>query len=103
MQVAIKTIHAKQRGVKSHYQFKNWCWSEHGKRLSPQPVIPMRREDADLVNTCYANRATGTKTLYSLVWDLDAHRADERWLSKTGKLEWPLIRNFLTQHHPDLM
>lgn len=93
----------RKKGAQSHFQFKNWTWDDDGKRSRPVVVRPLKRECADLVNTCYHNPASGTKTLYTIVWDLDAHRAEDQWKTKDGKLKWNLIRNFLVESYPDLV
>ncbi len=92
----------KRPGAKSHFQFKNWVWDEAGVRQAPVSIRPISRECADLVNTCYYNRATGTRTLYALVWDLDAHRAESRWKTATGQLKWNKIKRFLFAQYPQL-
>lgn len=92
----------KRPGAKSHFQFKNWVWDEAGVRQAPVSVRPISRECADLVNTCYYNRAKGTCTLYALVWDLDAHRAASRWKTATGQLKWNRIKKFLFTQYPRL-
>ncbi len=92
----------KRPGAKSHFQFKNWVWDATGVRQAPVRIRPISRECADLVNTCYYNRATGTRTLYALVWDLDAHRADSRWKTGTGQLKWNKIKKFLFTQYPQL-
>lgn len=94
-------LRTEMRVAKSHYQFKIWLYDDAGSRRGAVVVRPIRRDCADLVNTCYRNPATGTATLYSIVWDLDAHRADERWKTRCGKLNWKKIKKFLFSEYPE--
>lgn len=91
-----------QVGRRSHYQFKNWLWDQTGHRVGARSVRPNWRCDADLVSSAYFNPGRQTETVYCLVFDLDAHRADRRWKTRTGKLQWYKIRKLLSREVPEV-
>ena len=92
-------------GLKSHYQFKKWKWSEQGERVGASPIRVNKelRSTADLINTCYYNPSTKTETAYCLVWDIDAHRAGEEWKDSQGRVCWDLIQSLISKKFPDLL
>ena len=89
-------------GGRSHYQFKSWVWDNNGKRTTALPVHSKFAASADLVNTCYLNRAKNTETLYAIGFDFDAHRANPAFLTKTGKIKWNKIKRLLLKEYPEL-
>ena len=91
------------RGGRSHYQFKSWTWDANGKRSDAIPANSRLSGEADLVNSCYVNPLKGTHTLYTLAFDLDAHRADSKWKTKDGKLKWAKIKRLLKEKYPELL
>lgn len=91
-----------RRTPRSHYQFKKWTYDKDGNRSDAVVIRPLFKAHADLINTCYYNPATKTQTLYCLVWDLDANRADAKWLDAEGRLDWQKMRETLFVSHPEL-
>lgn len=90
------------RAGRSHYHFKKWLWDSNGKRVGAEEVRPLKHEHADLINTCYRNPAKCSETLFCLGWDLDAHRAEDSWKTKGGKLKWSPIKKLLFEKHPEI-
>jgi len=99
----IKGEDRERGGPRSCYQYKNWTWDAEGKRGAPVVVRGIRNETPDLINSAYWNPATCTQTVYALVWDLDADKADKKWLTKKGVLKWKKMRKLLAKEHPDIM
>jgi len=95
--------YARKKGQSSRYQFKNWIYDSEGKRAGAEAIRPLRREDADLVSSAYYNPSSQTQTVYTLVWDLDSHRADSCWKDQDGRLDWGKMGNHLTENHPEIM
>ena len=84
------------------YQFRYWHFDDQGQRFALSHA-PKGRASAipDLINTAYRN-AGGSKTIYGIAFDLDAHRAAPRWLDGGGCLDWPSILDELTKKHPHI-
>ena len=81
------------------YQFRYWHFDDQGGRIASSRAPKGRAAHVpDLVNTAYRN-ADGSKTIYGLAFDLDAHRADRIWLDGEGRLDWPRIMAMLTANH----
>jgi hypothetical protein len=93
----------KRFGVKSCYQFKNFSYDADGKRLGAYPIFPLKRHQADLINTAYFNPSKKTKTVYCLMWDLDSDRASSDWKREDGSLDWPKMADHLIENHLQLM
>ena len=93
--------HYLRQGFRSHYQFKNWYYVG-GKREGAEPVRPLRRNHADLVNTCYLNLSTQTRTAYSIGFDIDAKRTEKKWLNAKGQVCWKLISDHLKEFYPEI-
>ena len=62
----------------------------------------IRPEIPDLINTANWNPATGTQTVYGLAFDLDADKADPKWLTKKGVLKWKKMRKVFAKDHPEI-
>ena len=90
-----------RQGFRSHYQFKNWYYVD-GKREGAEPVRPLRRNNADLVNTCYLNLSTQTRTAYTIGFDIDAKRTQKKWLNAKGQVSWKLISDHLNEFYPEI-
>ena len=81
------------------YQFRYWHVDDQGGRFAlTRPPVGCTAAVPDLVNTAYRN-ADGSKTIYGIAFDLDAHRADPRWLDDSGRLDWPRMMDMLTSTH----
>jgi len=76
-------------------------WTD-GRRDGAEPVRPLRRHDADLINTCYLNPSTRTRTAYTLAWDLDVSRTTENWLNNKGQISWKLVKEHLDNEYPEI-
>jgi len=84
------------------YQFRYWHYDGVGGRIALTSP-PNGREGAqpDLINTAYRN-GDGSRTVYGITFDLDAHRADSRWVDSEGCLDWPRISSYLNETHEEL-
>ena len=87
-----------KKSARSFYVYRNWTW-ESGAREA-RIIRPKRPSEADLINSCYTNISTGTQTLYSIVWDLDAKRADPERLDAEGALKAGELLSFLQEKYP---
>ena len=84
------------------YQFRFWHFDDRGdRRAFAYPPVGSVARQPDLINTAYRN-ADGSRTGFGLAFDLDAHRADQRWLDDAGRLDWQRISGHLAENHPEI-
>jgi hypothetical protein len=81
------------------YQFRFWHTDGQGQRFALRYAPPnWAGAYPDLISTAYRNRE-GAETVYGIAFDLDAHRAQPKWLDAAGRLDWPKISAYLAEAH----
>ncbi|MEY3902189.1 MAG: hypothetical protein RL189_1495 [Pseudomonadota bacterium] len=84
-----------------HYEYKSWSRNAKGERVAVKCSIRDARLSADLAANSYRN-ANGNETVFGLVFDFDAHRANDCWKDADGKLDWSKIFPALQKEIPEV-
>jgi hypothetical protein len=91
---------AKIQGISGNYAYKKWVEEGSGQRKAFPVSGPEARFSADLIANSYRNRG-GLAVVFGIVFDLDAHRAQEQWKDSEGRLDWGLIFSSLKKEIPE--
>ncbi|WP_397602212.1 hypothetical protein, partial [Silvanigrella sp.] len=78
------------------YDYKKYFFDNDGNRLAGF----CEREQAPDLQSCAIRNPNGLQVLRHLMLDLDAHRAEDRWLDINGALDWPKIKSYLSEKYP---
>ena len=84
-----------------HYEYKSWSRNAKGERVAVKCRDRHARQSADLASNSYRN-ANGGETVFGLVFDFDAHRAQDCWKDADGKLDWEKIFPALQKEIPEV-
>jgi hypothetical protein len=84
-----------------HYEYKSWSRNAKGERVAVKSRDRHARQSADLASNSYRN-ANGGETVFGLVFDFDAHRAQDCWKDADGKLDWEKIFPALQKEIPEV-
>jgi hypothetical protein len=90
----------KIKGISGSYGYKKWVEEGSGQRKAFPVSGPEARFSADLIANSYRNRG-GLAVVFGIVFDLDAHRAQEQWKDSEGRLDWELIFSALKKEIPE--
>ncbi len=90
----------KIKGISGSYGYKKWVEEGSGQRKAFPVSGPEARFSADLIANSYRNRG-GLAVVFGIVFDLDAHRAQEQWKDSEGRLDWGLIFSSLKKEIPE--
>jgi hypothetical protein len=78
------------------YDYKKYFFDNDGNRLAGF----CEREQTPDLQSCAIRNPNGLQVLRHLMLDLDAHRAEDRWLDINGALDWPKIKSYLSEKYP---